>query len=98
MTTDVGSSELASLGTATAWINSPPLTEASLKGKVVLIDFGTYTCINWLRTLPYTRAWNEKCASMSIVGNRVRRPASFSARIWISALIDSDDCCPSSGP
>jgi hypothetical protein len=37
---------------ATAWLNSPPLTLAGLRGKVVLVDFWTYTCINWLRTLP----------------------------------------------
>jgi hypothetical protein len=51
--------ELASLGSATEWINSPPLSPANLRGKVVLIDFWTYTCINWLRTLPYVRAWAE---------------------------------------
>jgi thiol-disulfide isomerase/thioredoxin len=48
------------LGRATQWLNSPPLTLASLRGKVVLVDFCTYTCINWLRTLPYLRAWSEK--------------------------------------
>jgi thiol-disulfide isomerase/thioredoxin len=52
--------ELPSLGSATEWLNSPPLTAAGLRGKVVLIDFWTYTCINWLRTLPYVRAWAEK--------------------------------------
>jgi len=50
-------SDLASLGGATAWLNSAPLTAEDLKGKVVLIDFWTYTCINWLRTVPYIRAW-----------------------------------------
>lgn len=50
-------SDLASLAGATAWLNSPPLTAADLQGKVVLVDFWTYTCINWLRTLPYVRAW-----------------------------------------
>jgi len=49
--------EFPSLGGATAWLNSPPLTPAGLRGKVVLIDVWTYTCINWLRTLPYVRAW-----------------------------------------
>jgi thiol-disulfide isomerase/thioredoxin len=53
-------SELASLERANEWLNSPPLTAAALRGKVVLIDFWTYTCINWLRTLPYVRAWAEK--------------------------------------
>jgi hypothetical protein len=49
--------DLASFGGATGWLNSPPLTPASLRGKVVLVDFWTYTCINWLRQLPYVRAW-----------------------------------------
>ncbi len=52
--------ELAALGRATEWLNSPRLTAASLHGKVVLVDFCTYTCINWLRTLPYIRAWSQK--------------------------------------
>jgi thiol-disulfide isomerase/thioredoxin len=51
---------LPSLAGATGWLNSPPLTAAGLRGKVVLVDFWTYTCINWLRTLPYLRAWAEK--------------------------------------
>ena len=45
---------------ATEWLNSPRLTPSSLAGKVVLVDFCTYTCINWLRTLPYIRAWAQK--------------------------------------
>ena len=49
--------QIAALGGAKAWLNSPPLSPASLLGKVVLVQFGTYTCINWLRTLPYMRAW-----------------------------------------
>jgi thiol-disulfide isomerase/thioredoxin len=52
--------ELAAIGRATEWINTPRLTAASLRGKVVLVDFWTYTCINWLRTLPYVRAWSQK--------------------------------------
>ena len=52
--------ELASFGSATRWLNAEPLTAADLRGKVVLIDFWTYTCINWLRTLPYIRAWAAK--------------------------------------
>jgi thiol-disulfide isomerase/thioredoxin len=54
------SRELAAIGRATEWLNSPRLTASSLAGKVVLVDFWTYTCINWLRTLPYVRAWAEK--------------------------------------
>ena len=46
-----GASDLASLGLATAWLNSPSLSAADLQGKVVLVDFCTYTCINWLRTV-----------------------------------------------
>ena len=49
-------SELASVERAGDWINSAPLTASALRGKVVLIDFWTYTCINWRRTLPYIRA------------------------------------------
>ena len=48
-----------SLAGATGWLNSHPLTPAGLEGKVVLVDFWTYTCINWLRTEPYVRAWSQ---------------------------------------
>jgi len=54
------SQPLPSLGGATAWINSPPLDAKALRGKVVLLDFWTYSCINCLRTLPYVRAWSQK--------------------------------------
>ena len=59
--------ELASLASATEWLNSPPLSPANLRGKVVLIDFWTYTCINWLRTLPYVRAWVERYRDHGLV-------------------------------
>src|SRR6266704_3699569 len=59
--------ELPSLSGATAWLNPPPLTAAGLRGNVVLIDFWTYTCINWLRTLPYVRAWAEKYRDHGVV-------------------------------
>src|SRR5688572_20513733 len=52
--------EFAALRRATEWLNSAPLSATTLLGKVVLVQFGTYTCINWLRTLPYVRAWNQK--------------------------------------
>ncbi len=52
--------EFPSIGGATGWLNSPPLTVTGLRGKVVLVDFWTYSCINWLRTLPHARAWAEK--------------------------------------
>ena len=62
--------EMPSLGGATGWLNSQPLTTAGLRGKVVLIDFWTYTCINWLRTLPYVRAWAEKYQESRIGSDR----------------------------
>jgi thiol-disulfide isomerase/thioredoxin len=52
--------EVAAMANAPEWLNSPRLTASSLAGKVVLVDFWTYTCINWLRTLPYVRAWSQK--------------------------------------
>jgi thiol-disulfide isomerase/thioredoxin len=66
--------ELPSLGSATGWLNSPPLTAAGLRGKVVLIDFWTYTCINWLRQLPYVRAWAEKYKDRGLVVIGVHAP------------------------
>jgi thiol-disulfide isomerase/thioredoxin len=66
--------ELAALGRATAWLNSPPLTATGLRGKVVLIDVWTYTCINWLRTLPYVRAWAEKYGTQGLVVIGVHSP------------------------
>src|SRR6187200_2140590 len=54
------SREVAAFGRAVNWFNSPRLTAEDLAGKVVLVDFWTYTCINWLRTLPYVRAWAQK--------------------------------------
>jgi thiol-disulfide isomerase/thioredoxin len=59
---------------ATGWLNSAPLTPAGLLGKVVLVDFWTYTCINWLRTLAYVRAWAEKYADHGLVVVGVHTP------------------------
>ncbi|MFL5931834.1 MAG: redoxin domain-containing protein [Gaiellaceae bacterium] len=59
---------------ATGWLNSPPLTAADLSGKVVLVDFWTYTCINWLRTLGYVRAWAERYADHGLVVIGVHTP------------------------
>ena len=56
-----------SLAGATAWLNSPPLEPEGLQGKVVVVDFCTYTCINWLRTLPYVRAWADKYRDPGLV-------------------------------
>ncbi len=66
--------ELPSLSNATGWLNSQPLTATGLRGKVVLIDFWTYTCINWLRTLPYVRAWAEKYRDRGLVVIGVHSP------------------------
>jgi thiol-disulfide isomerase/thioredoxin len=66
--------ELASLERANEWLNSPPLASTALRGKVVLIDFWTYTCINWLRTLPYVRAWAEKYRDQGLVVIGVHSP------------------------
>jgi cytochrome c biogenesis protein CcdA/thiol-disulfide isomerase/thioredoxin len=71
---DSGNSPLSSLSAATAWIGSAPLTAADLRGKVVLIDFWTYSCINCLRTLPYIRAWDEKYRSSGLVVIGVHTP------------------------
>ena len=66
--------DLPSFGGATGWLNSPPLTAARLSGKVVLVDFWTYTCINWLRQLPYVRAWAEKYSNEGLVVVGVHTP------------------------
>jgi thiol-disulfide isomerase/thioredoxin len=62
------------LAGASAWLNSPPLSAAELLGKVVLVDFWTYTCVNWLRTLPYVRAWAEKYTEQGLVVVGVHTP------------------------
>jgi cytochrome c biogenesis protein CcdA/thiol-disulfide isomerase/thioredoxin len=59
---------------ATQWLNSPSLTIESLRGKVVLVDFWTYSCINCLRTLPYLKAWNEKYRDQGLVIIGVHAP------------------------
>src|SRR6266849_9511657 len=66
--------ELPSLDGASGWLNSPPLTPGGLRGKVVLVDFWTYTCINWLRQLPYLRAWAEKYSGHGLVVIGVHTP------------------------
>jgi thiol-disulfide isomerase/thioredoxin len=65
---------LPSLGGAIEWLNTQPLSAAGLRGHVVLIDFWTYTCINWLRTLPYVRAWAEKYKQHGLVVVSVHTP------------------------
>ena len=66
--------ELAAIGNAAEWLNSPRLTPAGLAGKVVLVDFWTYTCINWLRTLPYIRGWASKYKDHGLVVIGVHTP------------------------
>jgi thiol-disulfide isomerase/thioredoxin len=66
--------ELPSFDGATGWLNSPSLTPAGLRGKVVLASFWTYTCINWLRQLPYLRAWAGKYSGQGLVLIGVHTP------------------------
>ena len=66
--------ELASLTHADEWLNSPPLMPEALRGKVVLVNFWTYTCINWRRQLPYVRAWQEKYKDQGLVVIGVHAP------------------------
>src|SRR6266540_2515321 len=66
--------ELPSLSGAAEWLNSPALTAAGLRGNVVVVDFCTYTCINWLRSLPYVRAWAEKYNDRGLVMIGVHTP------------------------
>ena len=66
--------KLPSLVSAIAWLNSQPLTVDRLRGKVVLINFCTYTCINWLRQAPYVRAWAEKYKSRGLVVIGIHTP------------------------
>jgi len=65
---------LPSLGGAIEWLNSRPLTAVGLRGNVVLISFWTYTCINWLRSLPYVRAWAETYKDHGLVVIGVHTP------------------------
>jgi thiol-disulfide isomerase/thioredoxin len=60
--------------TVERWVNSEPLTAAGLRGKVVLVDVWEYTCINWIRTLPYVQAWNRDYAPLGLVVIGVHSP------------------------
>jgi thiol-disulfide isomerase/thioredoxin len=66
--------DLPSFAGASEWLNSPALTPAALRGKVVVVQFWTYTCINWLRTLPYVRAWADKYKNQGLVVIGVHTP------------------------
>jgi thiol-disulfide isomerase/thioredoxin len=77
-----GEREAPSLRHAGGWLNSKPLGLAELRGKVVLVDFWTYTCINWRRTLPWVRAWAEKYRDSGLVVVGVHTPEfSFEAEV-----------------
>jgi cytochrome c biogenesis protein CcdA/thiol-disulfide isomerase/thioredoxin len=65
---------MPSLSGAVQWLNSPPLTPEALKGKVVVVDFWTYSCINCLRSIPYIRAWAEKYKDEGLVIIGVHTP------------------------
>ncbi len=69
-----GPQMMPDLSGAVTWLNSPPLNEEQLKGKVVLVDFWTYSCINCLRTLPYIRAWADKYKDAGLVVIGVHTP------------------------
>ena len=66
--------QLPSFSGARGWLNSEPLEPADLRGKVVLVNFWTYTCINWLRQLPYVRAWADKYQEHGLVVVGVHTP------------------------
>ncbi len=66
--------QLPPLDGATGWLNSPPLTAARLRGHAVLVDFWTYTFINWIRSLPYVRAWAARYADQGLVVLGVHTP------------------------
>jgi thiol-disulfide isomerase/thioredoxin len=68
------SAPLASVLTAQKWLNTEPLRPENLRGKVVLVNFWTFTCVNWLRTLPYIRAWAEKYKDRGLVVIGVHTP------------------------
>ncbi|HTP28614.1 MAG TPA: thioredoxin-like domain-containing protein [Anaeromyxobacteraceae bacterium] len=67
-------SQIPTLAGASGWLNSPPLTPEGLQGNVVLVDFWTYTCINWRRTLPYLKAWAQRYGNSGLVLVGVHTP------------------------
>ena len=69
-----GHGALWALDGAAVWLNTEPLTAAELSGRVVLVDFWTYSCVNWLRTLPYVRAWHERYRDRGLVVVGVHAP------------------------
>jgi thiol-disulfide isomerase/thioredoxin len=67
MSSGISHSPLSALDRAPVWLNSEPLTAAGLRGRAVLVDFWTYSCVNWLRTLPYVQAWHERYRERGLV-------------------------------
>ncbi|MDB5858740.1 MAG: hypothetical protein JWQ76_2429 [Ramlibacter sp.] len=67
---------MPALDGAVEWLNTKPLSAAALRGKVVLVDCWTYSCINWQRTLPHVRAWFEKYKDKGLVVGGVHTPES----------------------
>src|ERR1700758_375452 len=65
---------LSAVAQATTWLNSEPLKAADFRGKVVLVDFWTYTCINWRRTLPWLRSWDQKYGHAGLLVLGVHTP------------------------
>lgn len=95
--------QLPAFGKSATWLNSRPLTPAELRGKVVVIEFWTYTCINWRRQLPYVRAWAERYKDQGLVVIGVHSPefsfekdienvrwAAKQMRVEYPVVIDSD--------
>jgi thiol-disulfide isomerase/thioredoxin len=74
LTQEARSSDLSLLAGATDWLNSRPLSVDDLRGKVVLVNFWTYTCINWLRSYPYIAAWSQKYRDQGLVVIGVHSP------------------------
>ena len=74
MSSTLSSHPLDALDHAPVWLNSEPLTADGLRGRVVLVDFWTYSCVNWLRTLPYVRAWDERYRDRGLVVVGVHAP------------------------
>jgi thiol-disulfide isomerase/thioredoxin len=66
--------KIPSFDGATAWLNSPPLPPAALRGAVVLVDFWTLSCVNWIRAAPYLRAWDERYREHGLVVIGVHTP------------------------
>src|ERR671916_599375 len=82
---------MPALDGATEWINTAPLTVAGLRGHVVLVDFWTLTCINWLRTAPYIRAWSQAYRDDGLVVLGVHTPEySFEKEVNLVRLATKD--------